>query len=85
MCLLYFFVYSLLFLPFSSVLLSYFILAVPMRECLGKHSRSLCMSSTLPIGYSHTEWNLLVSDSVQCVFGSKKKKYLSTIKLEPLN
>ena len=23
----------------SSVLLSYFILAVPMRECLGKHSR----------------------------------------------
>ena len=34
-----------LFLP-SSVSLSYFILAVPMRECLGQHS---CMSSTFPI------------------------------------
>ena len=33
-----------LFLP--SVSLSYFILAVPMRECLGKHS---CMSSQFPI------------------------------------
>ena len=31
-----------LFLSSSSVSLSYFILAVPMRECLGKHS---CMSS----------------------------------------
>ena len=30
-----------LFLPCSSVSLSYFVLAVPMRECLGKHS---CMS-----------------------------------------
>ena len=35
-----------LFLPSSSVPLSYFILAVPMRECLGKHS---CMSSPFPI------------------------------------
>ena len=26
-----------LFLPSSSVSLSYFVLAVPMRECLGKH------------------------------------------------
>ena len=34
-----------LFLP-SSVYLSYFILAVPMRKCLGKHS---CMSSAFPI------------------------------------
>ena len=34
-----------LFLP-SSVFLSYFILAVPKRECLGKHS---CMSSTFPM------------------------------------
>ena len=33
-------------LPFSSVSLSYFILAVPMRECLGKHS---CTSSTFSI------------------------------------
>ena len=35
-----------LFLPSSSVFLSYFILAVPMRECLGKH---LCTSSPFPI------------------------------------
>ena len=35
-----------LFLPSKSVSLSYFILAVPMRECLGKHS---CMSSPFPI------------------------------------
>ena len=33
---------TLFFCPSSSVSLSYFILAVPMRECLGKHS---CMSS----------------------------------------
>ena len=35
----------LLILPSSSVSLSYFILAVPMRYCLGKHS---CMSSPFP-------------------------------------
>ena len=35
-----------LFLPSSSVSLSYFVLAFPMRECLGKHS---CMSSSFPI------------------------------------
>ena len=35
-----------LFCPSSSVSLSYFILAVPMRECLGKHS---CMISQFPI------------------------------------
>ena len=35
-----------LFLPSSSVSVSYFILAVPMRECLGKHS---CMSPPFPI------------------------------------
>ena len=35
-----------LFLPPSSVSLSYFILAVPMRKRLGKHS---CMSSLFPI------------------------------------
>ena len=33
-------------LPSSSVSLSYFVLAVPMRKCLGKHS---CMSSSFPI------------------------------------
>ena len=35
-----------LFCISSSVSLSYFILAVPMRGCLGKHS---CMSSLFPI------------------------------------
>ena len=35
-----------LFLPPSSISLSYFILAVPMSKCLGKHS---CMSSPFPI------------------------------------
>ena len=35
-----------LFLPPSSVYLSYFILAVPMHKCLGKHS---CMSSPFSI------------------------------------
>ena len=35
-----------LFLPSSFLSLSYFILAVPMRKCLGKHS---CTSSTFPI------------------------------------
>ena len=35
-----------LFCPSSSVPLSNFSLAVPMRECLGKH---LCMSSPFPI------------------------------------
>ena len=35
-----------LFCVSPSVSLSYFILAVPVRECLGKHS---CMSSPFPI------------------------------------
>ena len=35
-----------LFCVSSSVSWTYFILAVPMRECLGKHS---CMSSPFPI------------------------------------
>ena len=45
---LYFLISTLtpLFLPSSSVSLSYFIIAVPMREYLGKHS---CMSSLFPI------------------------------------
>ena len=43
------------FLASLSVYLSYFILAVPMRECLGKHS---CTSSPVP---HHTEWYLIFS------------------------
>ena len=35
-----------LYLPSSSVFVSLFILAIPMRKCLGKH---LCMSFQFPI------------------------------------
>ena len=38
-----------LFCPSSSVPLSYFILAVPMRECLGKHSCQRGTSSRLSL------------------------------------
>ena len=52
------------------VCLSYFILAVCIRECLGKHSR---MSSPFTIAIH--EWYLLFSDSAttsaQCVLGAK--------------
>ena len=41
-----------IFLPSPSVSLSFFVLAVPMRGCLGKYS---CTSS--PISNSHTEWS----------------------------
>ena len=41
-----FYILAPLFLPSQSVSLYYFIVAVPMRECLGKH---LCVSSTFPI------------------------------------
>ena len=40
------FIPTSLFLPSSYVTLSYFILALPMRECSGKHS---CMSSSFPV------------------------------------
>ena len=55
-----FFVHALLLsiltplLPSLSVSLSCYIIAVSMRECLGKHS---CISS--PISYSHTVWYLI--------------------------
>ena len=39
-----------LFLPSSSVSLSYFILAVPMRQCLGK-----TLVHEFPMSYSYTE------------------------------
>ena len=35
-----------LFVPSSSVSFSYFVLAIPMRECFGKYS---CMSSPFPM------------------------------------
>ena len=48
----------ILFLPSSSVLLSYFYLAAPMHKCLGKHS---CMSSPFSISHTEWKWNLLSS------------------------
>ena len=59
-----------LFLPSSSVSLSYFVLAVPVRECLGKHS---CMSSPFPIAVLSGTclFSYSATTSAQCVFGSK--------------
>ena len=56
-------VYSLLFLLSSSVSLSYFILAVPMRKCMGKHS---CLSSPLffSLCVSNENWE---QSSVTCI------------------
>ena len=45
-CELLFSILTPLFLPSSSVSLSYFIIAIPLHECLGKHS---CMSFIFPI------------------------------------
>ena len=52
-----------LFLSSSSVSLSYFVLAVPMRECSGKH---LCTSSPFPMAilngnffFREAKWSLL--------------------------
>ena len=69
-----------LFLPSSSVSLSYFVLAVPMRECLGKHS---CMRSPCPIAilngtflFSRGElvcnfgWSLIYENKIKLNFGS---------------
>ena len=63
-CPLYFFPYSRL----SSVSLSYFILAVPMRECLGKHS---CTSSPFPtiILYCSYSFLSLVQENINMPSG----------------
>ena len=63
-----------LFCVSSSVSLSYFVLAVPMRECLGKHS---CMSSPFPI--NHTEWYFLIS-----LFGAREYKHAHRTLLQAL-
>ena len=60
-----------LFLPSLSVSLSYFILAVPMCECLGKH---VCMSSPFPIAILNGICffpTVQVQMHNQCVFGPK--------------
>ena len=60
------------FSPSLSVSLPYFILAVPIHECLRKH---LYISSALTIGYSHTEGYLIFSqnDMIEMVEGSPVK------------
>ena len=55
---------SNLFLPSSSVSLSYFIIAVPMRECLGKHS---CMSFIFPIA--------ILNGTYFSLFGARETKH----------
>ena len=47
-----------LFLPFSFVSLSHYILAVPIRECLGKHSY---MNSTFPIAIMNCMYTCFLS------------------------
>ena len=56
-----------IFLHTLSVSLSYFVLAVPMRECLGKHS---CMSSRFPIAILNGTcfFSVSATTSAQCVF-----------------
>ena len=59
-----------LFLPSSSVSLSHFVLAVPMGECLGKHS---CMSSIFPIAVLNgTSFFLTVQLQVNTVYSERK-------------
>ena len=50
-------IFILLIVSTSLVSLSYFILAVPRRECLGKHFHAFHFSC------SHTEWHLLFSQN----------------------
>ena len=59
-----------LFCPSSSVSLSYFILAVPMRECLGKHS---CMSSPFPIAILNVNLLFSLNDLIKMVEVSSVK------------
>ena len=53
-----------LFLPSSSVSLSYFILAVPARQCLGKQSR---MSSLFPVAILHGTFFFSPNDTIEMV------------------
>ena len=65
-----------LFLPSSSVFLSYFVLAVPILECLGKHS---CMSSPCPIAILNGTFLFSVGEIV-CNLG-RSFVYQNQIKL----
>ena len=80
-----FFPYSRLTPHLLIIYLSYFILAVPMLECLGEHS---CMSSTFEIAilkgacFFFSQCNYKCT---MCIFGVEIQKQLSTGKREPLN
>ena len=58
-----------LFLPPSSVSLSYFILAVPMLECLGKHA---CMSSPFPIAILNGTFFTTATTTFVYIIGKKR-------------
>ena len=59
-------------LPSSPVSLSYFVLAVPMLECLGKHS---CMSSSFPIVILNgTRFYPTVQLQVHSVYSERKTR-----------
>ena len=66
-----------LFLPYSSVSLSYFVLALHMRECLGKHS---CMSSPCPIAILNGTF-LFSGEEIVCNLG-QSFVYQNQIKTE---
>ena len=60
-----------LFLTSLSVSLSYFILAVPMSVCLGKHS---CMSFAFPIAMLNGTFFLKVQLQVHNVYSERKTR-----------
>ena len=68
----------------SSVSSSYFVLAVPMRECLEKHS---CISFPFSIAILNgiCFFSGCATTSVQCIFGAKNYKQLCTSKPMLLN
>ena len=62
-----------LILPFSSVSLSYFVLAVPMRQCLGKY---LCMNSPFLIAILNCACFFpTVQLQVHNVYSERKTRY----------
>ena len=73
-----------LFLPSSSVSLSYFILAVPIHECWKTLAHEFHSSSAheFLISYSHTEWYLIFFDCAttraRCVL-ERKSRYTSPL------
>ena len=68
--------FSILTSP-SSVTLSYFILAVPVHECVGKHS---CMSSSFPIAILNgTCFSPTVQLQMHNVYSERKSRNISAL------